>query len=761
MPTRFEIRNTIFEVLSEHRDEIKQELGDQYTSFVTTPSLLTLAKMTADVHVDLDEMAETIRDALSTCHEHSRVWEFLDERINGLEGLLDESQDFDDALTEIEFVEQEEEFALEEEASEDEPVEDETALEPEVEPELEEFEEEEIELEFEEEEYEPALAAAVIDVEETTEEEAETVKPEPAEEDVSEIPEIYIPIASSVRAIEDEEQEVEDIPEVSDVSPLLKIRHAILDTVQGQRDVLERRMGANYNRLIMSPSLLSLARLSEEIDTPRVTKSVIDALTACKEYPPVWQMLERRIIGVDQLFDEGFTLDAAVQNIVVLDELPAEEYSSVRALDEGAGAMGEPDEVKQLQRGSFRQWGSPEEAVSRTPITQLKTTRGLSDEVVGEDISAAADYEPDLVAMRPNLSRGAGETITAPMPPAKEPSSVTEGSELQRQSTAVLQTILNNKGTIRTHLGDEEFRSFLVKAEIQNLIQILQQEPVDQAVLEEATYKTLDATREYPVVWNMLIRNVPEVSGLLEKRDTTRGIDEQLVKEEAPTPYTPAPIPKVETPKPTTPPQPAPKPIAPIEPAPREETPAVAPSPPPKPTVPVEKPKQVVEEKKEESEMAEQPRKSSIWERLTDKEFVTSFIGVIVIVSTTIIAIVTLIVAIVPNTTAAFQGAKDVLLLMNGMAGVVLGYYFGRAPGEARAQSAEKLSQEYQQQAQTATTKSNQVTQVLNSMVSEVENMFEVSGLSETRKQSEDPQAKRQKVKLENLVAQAKKYIGQ
>jgi hypothetical protein len=81
------------------------------------------------------------------------------------------------------------------------------------------------------------------------------------------------------------------------------------------------------------------------------------------------------------------------------------------------------------------------------------------------------------------------------------------------------------------------------------------------------------------------------------------------------------------------------------------------------------------------------------------KEVVTALLGLMLVGYTLILA----------NNTYAFVGdnqrmsdAKDVLLIMQGLAGVVIGYYFGRVPADARATQA-------QQQADTATAQAEQV----------------------------------------------------
>jgi hypothetical protein len=67
------------------------------------------------------------------------------------------------------------------------------------------------------------------------------------------------------------------------------------------------------------------------------------------------------------------------------------------------------------------------------------------------------------------------------------------------------------------------------------------------------------------------------------------------------------------------------------------------------------------------------------------KELITAVFGVLILVFTLILAKRTL--GFVNNPEQVTQ-AKDILLLMLGLAGVVVGYYFGRVPADARANQA-------------------------------------------------------------------------
>jgi len=73
------------------------------------------------------------------------------------------------------------------------------------------------------------------------------------------------------------------------------------------------------------------------------------------------------------------------------------------------------------------------------------------------------------------------------------------------------------------------------------------------------------------------------------------------------------------------------------------------------------------------------------------KEIVTGIMGVAIITVTLVVALITIFSVSNAETHAA---AKDVLLFLNGLLGVVLGYYFGRVPGEVRAEKAESEAKE-------------------------------------------------------------------
>lgn len=70
------------------------------------------------------------------------------------------------------------------------------------------------------------------------------------------------------------------------------------------------------------------------------------------------------------------------------------------------------------------------------------------------------------------------------------------------------------------------------------------------------------------------------------------------------------------------------------------------------------------------------------------REIVTASLGITIIL-TTLAFLVAAVVLFLFRPNAEFALLRDLLVMLNGMAGVVLGYYFGRIPAEARAGKAE------------------------------------------------------------------------
>jgi hypothetical protein len=87
----------------------------------------------------------------------------------------------------------------------------------------------------------------------------------------------------------------------------------------------------------------------------------------------------------------------------------------------------------------------------------------------------------------------------------------------------------------------------------------------------------------------------------------------------------------------------------------------------------------------------------SPWDRKlgVGKEIVTGVLAVLIVIVTLVVAV---IATLYPGDDAARAAAKDGLLFLNGLVGVVLGYYFGRAPGDARADRADDQAQQAKSQ---------------------------------------------------------------
>ncbi|HMA36714.1 MAG TPA: hypothetical protein VKY74_19825 [Chloroflexia bacterium] len=71
------------------------------------------------------------------------------------------------------------------------------------------------------------------------------------------------------------------------------------------------------------------------------------------------------------------------------------------------------------------------------------------------------------------------------------------------------------------------------------------------------------------------------------------------------------------------------------------------------------------------------------------KETVAAILAVFVVGGTLLLAILALLVLLFRGNTD-FQGAKDVLLVLSGLSGAIIGYYFGRIPGDERAAQAQQ-----------------------------------------------------------------------
>lgn len=97
--------------------------------------------------------------------------------------------------------------------------------------------------------------------------------------------------------------------------------------------------------------------------------------------------------------------------------------------------------------------------------------------------------------------------------------------------------------------------------------------------------------------------------------------------------------------------------------------------------------------------MQQEPLPASTSERLAvwdkkvaiGKEIVTGCLGILIVGMTLLVAFTALLVGIVQPD--AWSMAKDVLLVLTGLVGVVLGYYFGRIPADARTDKAEEKAE--------------------------------------------------------------------
>lgn len=96
------------------------------------------------------------------------------------------------------------------------------------------------------------------------------------------------------------------------------------------------------------------------------------------------------------------------------------------------------------------------------------------------------------------------------------------------------------------------------------------------------------------------------------------------------------------------------------------------------------------------------------------KEVVTAILGMLVVGYTLYLAVKTF--GYVGD--SKITDAKDVLQVILGVAGVVIGYYFGRVPADARAVQA-------QEQANIATAQTEQVTAQTQAMVTQVEQVMD------------------------------------
>lgn len=141
----------------------------------------------------------------------------------------------------------------------------------------------------------------------------------------------------------------------------------------------------------------------------------------------------------------------------------------------------------------------------------------------------------------------------------------------------------------------------------------------------------------------------------------------------------------------------------------------------------------------EEDTMKEQRLSQSILDRMavwdrqiaTAKEIVTGCMGILIVAVTLFVAVIAIFSVSSAGTQAA---AKDVLLFLNGLVGVVLGYYFGRVPGEVRADKAESEAKEARSELDTTVT---EIRCVLEERGVDIERGIVAEGLTLTTEQVE------------------------
>jgi hypothetical protein len=104
------------------------------------------------------------------------------------------------------------------------------------------------------------------------------------------------------------------------------------------------------------------------------------------------------------------------------------------------------------------------------------------------------------------------------------------------------------------------------------------------------------------------------------------------------------------------------------------------------------------------------------------KEIVTAILGIAIVAFTLILAWQAFSVLRTGDTfdEKKMSAAKDILLLLLGLSGVVIGYYFGRVPADARAAQA-------QQQANEATGQAEQVTAQARSVADDIDRALDTA----------------------------------
>ncbi|MBU1878866.1 MAG: hypothetical protein KJ734_07945, partial [Chloroflexi bacterium] len=79
------------------------------------------------------------------------------------------------------------------------------------------------------------------------------------------------------------------------------------------------------------------------------------------------------------------------------------------------------------------------------------------------------------------------------------------------------------------------------------------------------------------------------------------------------------------------------------------------------------------------------------------REGITGCLGVLIVLTTLALVLATFLLMLL-RPTANFETFQTILVMLNGMTGAVLGYYFGRIPAEAQASKADKARATAQRQ---------------------------------------------------------------
>jgi hypothetical protein len=103
------------------------------------------------------------------------------------------------------------------------------------------------------------------------------------------------------------------------------------------------------------------------------------------------------------------------------------------------------------------------------------------------------------------------------------------------------------------------------------------------------------------------------------------------------------------------------------------------------------------------------------------KETVATVLALLVVGGTVGLALI----AVLFMRGSDLSAAKDVLVVLSSLAGVVLGYYFGRIPSEARAEQSAQQAQQAQQVAATARSAAQSVGERALQMANEVSRIRE------------------------------------